>query len=81
MVAHVDDWFGPDTETGILGHGHDGLVIDRIKHSPAAACSREQVAIIAAATIYALEQVAPTNSMAGWLSNRRPPETLWKDLL
>jgi len=78
-MTHPDDWFGPDVDTGILGHGHDGLVIDRIKHSRAATCTPEQVAIIAAATCAALSQQAPVNAVAGWVEKHTPPEVLWQE--
>jgi len=55
-VHHADDWW-PDRETGILGHGHDGLVIDRIKHSKTAMrVSREDILLIALVTVHALAQ-------------------------
>ena len=81
MLQRTDDWFGPDVETGILGHGHDGLVIDRIKHTPAAMGSKEQVAIIVAATIWALQQQAEGGPFADWLGEQQPPESLWKGAL
>jgi hypothetical protein len=58
-MTHSDDWF-PDRETGILGHGHDSLVIDHVKHSSGVnyvldTPVEQVVAIVAQATLWALE--------------------------
>jgi hypothetical protein len=50
----IDDWF-PGRDSGILGHGHDGLVVDRIKHADFDEfVTGRDTALIAQATLWSL---------------------------
>jgi hypothetical protein len=75
VPTHTDDWW-PERETGILGHGHDGLVIDRIKHSNVVRMPTTDIVNCVKATLWALEQETEDLEVAAWLRSLCPPDDL-----
>ena len=89
-MTHADDWFAGQ-ETGILGHGHDSMVIDQVKHTRAAhsadGTAKRSVALVAQATLWALETRADEwfargpehDAMVAFLHACAVPKELYQD--
>ena len=56
-MSDPDDWW-PGVHTGILGHGRDLLVADRLKHTR---ISEWQIATVAHVTMWTLEALLTTH--------------------